>query len=124
MDEKERLGHSNWRDPEYIKQQKASFETILQSLVTKDKNIHLKTNIKNVADFTRLHVAKQVYYQFGWDIGYLSIRWFMDFFVEIAPSEHGKRASDVLKSIGSWMVRVEGLKDLKGVDKLMTSMRE
>ena len=117
-------GKSNWNDPEYIKQQKASLEGILESLITTDKNLNLKTNIKNIEAFTQLHVAKQTYYQFGWDLGYLAIKWFMDFYKEIAPSERGKRASDILKAFNSWQMKIEGLKDLQGMDKLFTTLRE
>lgn len=101
---------------------KVSFESILNSFVDFD-NLEAKSSVKNPLALTRLKTWSKYLKDLGFKDVSDDIEEFITYFLKIMYSASG-RVSKILKSLESWTVKAEGVKDMKGFGKIMESVRE
>ena len=101
---------------------KVSFESILNSFVDFD-NLEAKSSVKNPLALTKLKSWSKYIADLGFKDVSDDIESFITYFLKIMYSASG-RVPKILKSLESWTVKAEGIKDMKGFGKIMESVRE
>lgn len=101
---------------------KVSFESILNSFVNFE-NLEAKSVVKNPLAITKLHTWATYLKDEGFIEASNYIFGFIEYFLKIMYSASG-RVDKILRSMESWSVKAEGMKDMKGLNKMVSRMRE
>jgi len=110
------------KDGKIRDRKKVSFESILNSFVDFD-NLEAKSSVKNPLALTRLKSWSKYIKDLGFEEVSDDIEYFITYFLKIMYSASG-RVPKILKSLESWTVKAEGIKDMKGFGKIMESVRD
>ena len=115
--ERDSIWHGKVKD-----RKKVSFESILNSFVDFE-NLEAKSSVKNPLALTKLKSWSKYIDDLGFKEVSNDIESFITYFLKIMYSASG-RVPKILKSLESWTVKAEGIKDMKGFGKIMESVRE